>query len=177
MTETTPYDPKQIFKSCVQVGCVVADLDRSIDVLTKVFGIGPFRCVDWPPVGREDMNRQYYGRSADFTARMAFAEIGAVELELIQPLSGESIWLDFLREHGGGIHHIRYNVEDMDTLVQYLAGQGIGVSQQASGIRPGTQWANFDTEALIGFTIEVMKPVPGTDGRTPMIVDGTVQAD
>ena len=175
MPENTSYDPKQVFKSCVQVGCVVADIDRSMDALTKIFGIGPFRCIDWPPAGREDMNRQYHGRSADFTARMAFAEIGAIELELIQPVSGESVWADFLREHGGGIHHIRYNVDDPESLMEYLAGHGIGVSQEAAGIRPGTRWALFDTEALIGFTMEIMKPVAGTDGRTPMIVDGVVQ--
>jgi hypothetical protein len=107
---------------------------------------------------------------------MAFTELGPVELELIQPVSGQSIWADFLEQHGGGIHHIRFNVTDMEPVVEYLAGQGIQVAQMGSGLRPGTQWANFDTEGTIGFTIEVMKALPGTDGRTPQIVDGKVQA-
>ena len=172
--QDTNTSPKDVFKECVQVGAVVPDLDQSIRVLTQVFGIGPFRLVEWPPAGRTDMQRFYYEAPADFTARMAFTEIGPIELELIQPVTGESIWADFLREHGPGIHHIRFNTFDMDSVVEYLAQNGIGITQRGSGIRPGTSWANFDTQALIGFTIEVMKALPGTSGRTPNIVDGKV---
>jgi hypothetical protein len=141
--------PKDIFREVVQIGVVVKELDRSIQVLSDVFGIGPFRIVNWPPADRIDIQRIYHGQPGEFTARMAFTELGPVELELIQPLEGESIWADFLEEHGEGIHHIRFNV--------------------------CTAWANLDTECKVGFTIEVLKALPGTDGRTPQIVDGTVQ--
>jgi catechol 2,3-dioxygenase-like lactoylglutathione lyase family enzyme len=166
--------PRDTFKECVQVGVVVKDLDRSIKYLTEVFGIGPFRVIEWPPVGRDDMQRLYHGKPGNFTARMAFAEVGPVELELIEPVSGESIWADFLRERGPGIHHIRFNTYDMDSVVNYLAEKGVGVTQSGLGIRPGTQWANLDTEDLVGFTLELMQAVPGTSGRTPKIVDGKV---
>jgi catechol 2,3-dioxygenase-like lactoylglutathione lyase family enzyme len=175
MSDTGPT-PKDIFREAVQIGVVVKDLDKTIQLLTQVFGMGPFRTIDWPPAGRTDIEKFYYGQPGDFTARMAFTELGPVELELIQPVSGQSIWADFLEQHGGGIHHIRFNVTDMEPAVEYLAGQGIQVAQMGSGLRPGTQWANFDTEGTIGFTIEVMKALPGTDGRTPQIVDGKVQA-
>jgi methylmalonyl-CoA/ethylmalonyl-CoA epimerase len=167
---------KETFKDCVQIGAVVEDLDQTIKALTEVFAIGPFRVVEWPPTDRTDMQRYYYGEPADFTARMAFTEIGPVELELIQPVEGQSIWADFLREHGPGIHHIRFNTYDMASVQGYLAQNGVGVAQCGSGIRPGTSWANFDTQALVGFTIEVMQALPGTDGRTPKIVDGKVVA-
>lgn len=165
---------RQLFNDFVQIGAVVQDLDQSMAVLSEVFGIGPWRTLTWPPEDRIDMNRVYRGAPSEFTARMAFAELGPIELELIQPLTGASIWADFLAEHGPGLHHIRFNVEDLQPVVSYLAGRGIGVTQQASGIRPGTSWANFDTESTAGFTIEVMRPVPGSGGRTPAIVDGQV---
>ena len=60
-------------------------------------------------------------------------------------------------------------------MVAHLAGHNFDVTQMASGIRPGTSWANFATEHLIGFTIEVMRPVPGTSGRTPVLVNGRVE--
>jgi len=166
--------PKEVFKQCVQIGTVVPDIDQTIRVLTQVFGIGPFSVVEWPPAGRDDMQRFYHEQPADFTARMAFTQIGPVELELIQPVTGTSIWADYLRDHGPGIHHIRFNTFDMDAVVGYLAQNGIGIAQRGSGIRPGTSWANFDTQDLVGFTIEVMKALPGTSGRTPKIVDGKV---
>ena len=166
--------PKGMFSECVQVGVVVRDLDRSIKILSDAFGIGPFRVIDWPPPDRTDIQKVYYDKPGDFTARMAFTGLGVVELELIQPLDGESIWANFLNEHGEGIHHIRFNVPDHEPVINYLAGQGIGVSQMGSGLRPGTFWVNFDTESKVGFTIEIMKALPGTDGRTPQIVDGKV---
>jgi len=122
------------------------------------------------------MERYYYGQPADFTARMAFADLGSVELELIQPVSGASIWADFLRNHGEGIHHFRFNTFDLQPVIDHLNAHGIGIAQMGSGLRPGTTWANFDTERQIGFVIEVMKALPGTDGRTPQIVDGKVRA-
>ena len=59
-------------------------------------------------------------------------------------------------------------------MVNYLGESNIKASQVGSSIRPGTVWANFDTQDIVGFTIEVMKTLPGTDGKTPMIVGGKV---
>jgi hypothetical protein len=36
---------------------------------------------------------------------------------------------------------------------------------------------NFASEEKVGFVIEVMKVLPGTNGRTPQIVDGVVQVE
>jgi hypothetical protein len=101
--------------------------------------------------------------------------MGAVELELIQPIEGESIYFDFLREHGPGLHHIRFNIPELQPIVDYLTQNKFEVSQMGSGLRPGTVWANFNTESLVGFTIEVMKALPGTNGKTPRIVGGKIQ--
>lgn len=165
----------EMFGSVVQIGVIVKDLDHTIQMLQDVFGMGPFRTIEWPPADRADIQRFYHDQPADFTARMGFTELGSVELELIQPVSGRSIWADFLRDHGEGIHHIRFNTLDLAPVIAHLSGHGIGIAQMGSGIRPGTMWANFDTERQIGFTIEVMKALPGTDGRTPQIVDGQVR--
>ncbi len=154
------------FATAVQVGVVVRDIEKSMRELTEAFGIGPFRVVDCPPPGRED--RQFRdGRPIRFRTRQAFASLGAVELELIQPLEGPTIWADFMAAHGPGIHHVRFNIENLEEVIAALAGRGIRVTQEGAGIREGTRWVNFDTEDRVGFTVEVMKPLPGTDGRTP----------
>lgn len=175
MSEAQPVkSPKEMFSKFVQIGVVVADLDAARQRLEDIFGIGPFRVIDWPPEGRSDIERYYYTEPGDFTARMAFTELGPVELEMIQPLTGESIWADFLKEKGGGIHHIRFNIDELEPVQEYLAQHAILPAQHGSGIRPGTHWMNFGSEEMIGFVIEVMKIAPGTDGRTPQIVDGKV---
>jgi methylmalonyl-CoA/ethylmalonyl-CoA epimerase len=152
--------------STVQVGMVVRDIEASMRMLTELFGIGPFRVVDCPPEERKD--QQYLrGAPARFHTRQAFADLGNFELELIQPIEGTTIWSEFLERHGEGLHHIRFNTPDLEHVVQTLADRGIGKTQEGAGIREGTYWANFDTEKLLGFTLEIMKPLPGTDGRTP----------
>jgi methylmalonyl-CoA/ethylmalonyl-CoA epimerase len=154
------------FKTAIQIGVVVADIEQTMRGLTEIFHIGPFRVVDCPPAGREN-GQVYYGEPARFRTRQAFADLGTIELELIQPLEGQTIWSDFLAAHGPGIHHIRFNVPDHQALSSYLNGKGIGRTQEGTGIRDGSYWINYDTEKLLGFVIEILQPTPGSDGRTP----------
>lgn len=154
------------FDRVIQVGVVVRNIEQVIQHLADLFGIGPFRVIDCPPPEQKD--RQFYcSQPANFHTRQAFADLGSVELELIEPLEGNTIWSDFLAQRGPGIHHIRFNVPDQESLTAYLRGQGIGKTQEGAGIRDGSYWVNYDTEKLLGFIVEVLQPAPGSDGRTP----------
>lgn len=170
ITTTVGADPiTQPFRRAVQIGVVVRDLEKSMQMLAAVFGIGPFRVVECPPPGREE--RQFYrGEPARFRTKQAFADLGSVELELIEPLEGTTLWSDFLAARGPGIHHVRFNVPDHDALTGYLGQRGIGTTQEGAGIREGSYWVNYDTEDLIGFVIEVLQPAPESDGLTPGVV-------
>jgi hypothetical protein len=174
LTENSP--PPGMFKEFVQIGVVVKDLPRTVKALSEIFGIGPFRVITTPVDGIPTGRDVYRGQPANFVAHKAFASLGPIELELIQPLEGDSIWADFLAEHGEGIHHIRFNVPAVEPVVEYLAGHGIEPTQSGPGLRPGTTWMNFDTDDRVGFNVEIMNVAPGSDGRTPEIIDGQVQA-
>jgi hypothetical protein len=168
-TSRTSSKPAAItgpFRTAIQVGVVVRDLDQSMAALTGVFGIGPFRVVECPAPGRENQ-QSYYGEPCRYRTRQAFADLGTVELELIQPLEGKTIWSDFLAERGPGLHHIRFNVPDEPALSAYLQTKGIGKTQEGAGLRQGSYWANYDTEKLVGFIVEILQPAPGSDGLTP----------
>jgi len=159
---------RKSFKQAIQVGAVVQNLELSIKTLSSVFGIGPFRVVECPPIGRR--NHQFLnGKPARFRTRQAFADLGSVELELIQPLSGNTIWQQFLRKRGPGIHHIRFNVPNHQVVSDYLRQKGFQKTQEGAGIRPGSYWINYDTERLVGFVIEIMQPALGSSGRTPSV--------
>jgi methylmalonyl-CoA/ethylmalonyl-CoA epimerase len=159
------------FKAAVQVGVVVRDLDQSMRELTDLFGIGPFR-IRQGSVSGEGTGQWFYGQAACHGLRVAFADLGTIELELMQPLEGRSIWTDFLAEHGPGIHHIRFNVPNHELLSEYLLSKGIRKTQEGPGARKGSYWVNYDTEKRLGFTIEILQPAPGTDGlRTPGMPD------
>jgi NAD(P)-dependent dehydrogenase (short-subunit alcohol dehydrogenase family) len=158
--------PPAGLRRAFQVGMVVRNLERTMAELTAALGIGPFRVVECPPAGRED-RQSLRGAPARFRTRQAFADLGSVELELIQPLEGRTIWSEFLERRGPGLHHIRFNDPDLDAVTAHLRSMGYEVTQEGAGIREGTYWINFDTEERVGFTVEVMRPAPGTDGRTP----------
>jgi catechol 2,3-dioxygenase-like lactoylglutathione lyase family enzyme len=152
-------------KRAVQIGIVVPDLEQATRHLTVLFGIGPFRFVEWP--NRPESKYHFHGKEEHIKIRQAFAQAGPLELELIQPLEGErNAYFQFLKEHGGGIHHILFEVEDMDDVVRKLSPEGVEVLQAGTGIRPGTRWALLDTEALVGFPLELRQRAPGCDGTS-----------
>ena len=160
----------------VQIGIVVKDLDRTVKYLSEVFGLGPFRFISYPPEGRDDIQLRYRGETGHFSHRLAFAQLGPVELELAQPLEGDSGLTEFLNQHGEGIHHIRFNTPELEAALDHLAGKGVVPLMGGGGLRPGTQWVHLDTAAEAGFIIELMNVLPNTDGRTPQILDGKVKA-
>jgi hypothetical protein len=51
-------------------------------------------------------------------------------------------------------------------VIKGLSGDGIGVLQSGTGIRPGTRWALLDTYDLVGFLVELRHRAPGSDGTS-----------
>lgn len=169
-TGTGSVTGQKLFSNFVQIGVVVRDLDRVVKVLSEVFGLGPFRFVTYP-TDRSDMATTYRGKPGQFSHRIAFTELGPIELEIVQPLAGESTLTEFLDQHGEGIQHIRFNVDDVQEVVDYLARYDIRPAMSGTGLRPGTTWMHLDTADKVGFVIEVMNVLPDSDGRTPQVLD------
>ena len=87
MTPTNSTAPEVKLERAVQIGIVVADLERTTQLLTSLFGIGPFRFVEWPD--RPGAVFSYRGKEEPIRIRQAFVQVGHLELELIQPIEGE----------------------------------------------------------------------------------------
>ncbi len=94
----------------LQVGLVVRDLQKSMETYWRVLGIGPWKIYTYaPPMLREATVR---GRRADYSMRVAHAQAGPTQLELIQPLDGPSIYQEHLATKGEGLHHIQSRIEN-----------------------------------------------------------------
>jgi methylmalonyl-CoA/ethylmalonyl-CoA epimerase len=149
----------------VQVGIVVPDLDKTTGLLNSLFGIGPFRSVVWP--NRPESRYQYRGVEEHIRLSQAFVQLGQVEIELIQPLEGErNAYKEFLDQTGGGIHHVLFEVKDIDSVLAALAESGVSVLQSGTGIRPGTRWALLDTQEMLGFFVELRHRPGESDGAS-----------
>jgi methylmalonyl-CoA/ethylmalonyl-CoA epimerase len=151
-------------KRLVQIGIVVADRDRTTQLLTSLFGMGPFRLVEWP--NRPESKYWYRGVEEKIRVKQAFVQLGDVEVELIQPVEGHNAYQDFLDQTGGGIHHVLFEVIDIDPVIEELAKSGVAVLQSGTGIRPGTRWALLDTQALLGFYVELRHRPGNSDGTS-----------
>jgi catechol 2,3-dioxygenase-like lactoylglutathione lyase family enzyme len=149
----------------VQVGIVVPDLENTTGLLTKLFGVGPFRFVIWPD--RPEAKYYYRGKEEPIKISQAFVQLGAIEIELIQPLEGErNAYREFLEQKGGGIHHALFEVSDLEAVTSELAKAGVTVLQSGTGIRQGTRWALLDTQALLGFFVELRHRPGESDGSS-----------
>ena len=75
---------------------------------------------------------------ADFVADIALSYAGDMQLELIAPVSGESIYTEFLDRVGPGLHHVCVEAEDpdaFDAALEAAEQRGTPVVQQ--GVMPG----------------------------------------
>jgi methylmalonyl-CoA/ethylmalonyl-CoA epimerase len=133
-------------KGINQIAFVVRDLDRAMESYWRA-GIGPWRIYTYgPPLVKDQM---YRGRPCDAKFLMALAEVGGLGLELIQPLSGESLYTEFLERHGeGGFQHLGINVEDLDREVEAALRSGYEVIQSGRGfgVRGDGKFAYLSTD-------------------------------
>jgi len=133
-----------------QVGIVVRDLDRALAAYDTLFRVGPFRVFE-----PEYTDRMYRGKPENFRMRLAIAPWGAMDLELIQPLDGKTIYDEFLEARGEGLHHLGFVIQGLAERIESF--QNIGIPVLQSGKRPGVSWAYMDTEPLAGILIELIE--------------------
>jgi len=132
-----------------QVGIVVEDLDSAIKQFKLLLGVSNFDVVDWPKPGTNPEST-YYGKTAQFKLRIAFSQLGNLQLEVIQPVEGKSIFADFLETHGPGLHHLRFSEKNFDQKVEQLQKAGIQMISSGRGVRSPSTWAYFDTTKFLG---------------------------
>ena len=117
---------KPPFTKVIQVGVVVKDVDKTIERLSEL-GIGPFQEMELPPEREEWFRKERM--YADFKIRGAM--IGDIQLELIQPLTGDSPHKEFLETKGEGIQHIGLAVPDVQAAVDELTQKDVEVLLRA----------------------------------------------
>ena len=57
------------------------------------------------------------GEPADFVAHVSLGYVGDLQLELIEPVRGESIYTEHLAAHGPGLHHGCWETDDVQATV------------------------------------------------------------
>ncbi len=155
-----------------QVCIVVRDLDKSMKFMWNTFGIGPWDINIRSADSMRDMT--YRGKPACFSYKVAVTHnrLGGMQIELIEPVEGDNIYSDFLREHGEGIHHLGwYTVDSVETFTETtMTLQKAGFPCIMSARTHRGAFAYFDTTRVLNTILELVWRDPSIIPPPPMRV-------
>jgi methylmalonyl-CoA/ethylmalonyl-CoA epimerase len=115
---------------------------------------------------REQLGLEVTGRESvpARKVRVAFIQLGATRIELVQPDSPESPIAKYLEKHGPGLHHICFEVDDIAAELGRMGSDGVKLIDSAP--RPGAHGnltGFIHPAAADGVLIELVQPAAKTD--------------
>ena len=138
-----------------QIAWVVKDVEKAKTFFKEMFGVSNFS-----PTGTtrlQDYDGTYYGELADAENLVAMTYSGGTFIEIIQPISGKSIFKDYIDNNPtGGIQHIAYStpITNLDNVISEFENKGFKVV--SSFDTPIAKIVFFDTREEIGVFTEIM---------------------
>jgi methylmalonyl-CoA/ethylmalonyl-CoA epimerase len=137
-----------------QIGLVVVDIDAALRRYVDVLGMGPWACFTHGPETVRVL--EYHGRPAAYSMRVALSS-SQPQIELIQPVTGPNIYVDWMEKHGEGLHHVAYEVASMDDGIAEMRALGYPLIQYGAGfgVDGDGAFAYFDTEADLAMIVEL----------------------
>jgi len=144
-------------KTINQIGIVVRDAARTARRYSEIFGVGPWVFLD---VHSTEGILHDSPLKEESCIRLAVANLGKIQIELLQPVSGPSTHMEFLERHGEGVHHVSLGlVEDHDEIVSAASKAGIGIEMQ-SVLGGALTYTYLSTQEQLGTILELGKPAP-----------------
>lgn len=141
-----------------QIAIVVHDIEQACERWSQILGQAVPNVIITQP-GNE-VNMTYRGQPSNAQAKLAFFNLGQVQLELIEPIGEPSTWKEALDKNGESVHHIAFWTEDMQASAQFLKEHGIPLIQR--GDMGEGQYAYFDAQQQLGVQIELLERVRKT---------------
>jgi methylmalonyl-CoA/ethylmalonyl-CoA epimerase len=141
-----------------QIGWVVPDINATIKFLEKGLGI------EFPKPHRysaEELNIKYHGKVVPSDGLTTQTYNGNAFIELIQPLTGQSLFHDYLAKNpAGGVQHLAFRLPEsgFDKVVDDLTKQGYKIIGEVD--HPIARMKFFDTYAVTGVATEIMGITP-----------------
>jgi methylmalonyl-CoA/ethylmalonyl-CoA epimerase len=97
------------------IALAVADLDAAIDHYSKIWGLAV----------------EHRERVEDQGVDEAMLAIGDTYLQLLGPTSPDSTVGKFIERRGEGLHHIAYEVDDLEATLAELKSKGVPLIDEA----------------------------------------------
>ena len=95
-------------KKIEHIGIAVKDLDVSNTLFKKLLGVSHYKIEDVATEG----------------VKTSFFKVGESKIELLQATSPNSPIAKFIAKHGEGVHHLAFDVEDIEAEIERLKNEG-----------------------------------------------------
>jgi methylmalonyl-CoA epimerase len=138
-----------VFDRIDHVGIAVEDLDAAIELWRDRLGLALSH--------REVVAEQ--------GVEAALLDVGENHVELLAPLGPDTAIGKFLAKRGPGIHHVAYQVSDIDAALASVRDAGLSLidAQPRAGIR-GSRVAFLHPRAADGVLVEIVEPASAEAG-------------
>jgi methylmalonyl-CoA/ethylmalonyl-CoA epimerase len=123
------------------VAMAVEDLAGAIDTYERLFG------------ARVETRGRMDGQGVD----AVYLQVGEGRVELVTPLAEDTPVGRFLAKRGPGMHHVAFEVDDLDAAIDELAGSGANVLDLEPRAGLGGHQVSFvHPESLNGVLVEMV---------------------
>lgn len=126
-------------KKINHVALAVQDLDAALPFWQEAMGIRLDHIEDVPSQ----------------KARVAFLPVGESELELVQPTSPDTGTAKFLAERGPGMHHLCFEVDDIEGMLAQLKEKGVRLINETPLVLEGRRMAFVHPKSTGGVLVEL----------------------
>ncbi|MGO4293199.1 VOC family protein [Chitinophaga sp. RAB17] len=142
-----------------QIGWVVPDIHAAVKFLSNALGVAGF--PEPEHFRAQDLGMTYHGKVVAGEWLTTQTYNGSTFIELIQPLSGQSMFHDYLTQYpAGGTQHLAFRlpVSDFERVTAELREQGYAVISEVD--HPIARMAFFDPYQTLGVATEIMGITP-----------------
>ena len=130
-----------MIKKFDHVGLVVRNTEAVVSLFSNLFGFKITEPRTFPEEG--------------FRSTLISKE--EVTLELIEPIGSEGIIQKFVEKHGGGLHHISIQVDDLEGEIKRLKAQGVKfVNEEPSRVSETSKIVFVHPRSTNGLLIELI---------------------
>lgn len=135
------------------IAYVVKDLEATVKFFRTTFGIEP-----WSVPADYDTASVEQEEGEPFKVKFTSTVIGGISVDVLQPLDEESLFAKFVKETGGGIHHICFSPPWCAKEARTKVGQQPGIEVLLQGNVAERHWALFGKPDLPNIVVEVGDP-------------------
>ena len=121
------------------VAIVVSDIDGALSFWRDALGLDLHHVEDVPSQ----------------KSQVAFLPLGESEVELVRPTSDDSGVAKFLAERGGGMHHLCFEVDDIDGMLENLKAKGVRLIGEGATQLEGRKVAFVHPKSAGGVLVEL----------------------